>query len=228
MRRHPHHRTQGIGGFPLARFGWVCLVILIVALGTGTWKNPDFWQSPAQRGDRLMAKKEYAAAAKVFQDPRCIGAAQYRNGDFEAAARTFARVPGAEGAFNQGNAWLMHGNYDAAIASYNRALGFKPGWQDALDNQALAEARRKLIQDSGKNREQEATKAYKPDEIVFDSKGGDTKDPPKEINDEAMTDDALRSIWLRRVRTTPGDFLKARFAYQAAKQDQASVGTQKE
>ncbi len=199
--------------------------LVVVALAAGTWKNPEFWQSSDRRGDRLFARKQFAEAAKVYQDPRRTGAAQYRNGDFEAAARTFARVPGAGGAFNQGNAWLMHGNYDAAIASYNRALGFKSRWQDALDNKALAEARKKAIHDSGKDRDKEATEAYKPDEIVFDGKGGDKKGEPKEMNGGEMSDEDMRSMWLRRVQTTPGDFLKAKFAYQAAKRNQESPGT---
>ncbi|MCB1127689.1 MAG: hypothetical protein KDM81_14440 [Verrucomicrobiae bacterium] len=221
-------RTKQSGRLLLAVLGWVWATLFVVALGVGSWRNPEFWQSADRRGDRLFSRKEFSEAARVYQDPRRIGAAQYRNGDFEAAARTFARVPGAEGAFNQGNAWLMHGNYDAAIASYDRALGFKPEWREALDNKALAEARRQAIHDSGKDREQEATEAYTPDEIVFDQKGEDQKGEPKEMNGDAMTDETLRSVWLRRVQTTPGDFLKAKFAYQASKEDQGNTATRDE
>lgn len=228
MKETTRNRTGKSGRSPLVVFGWVGAALLLVALGVGTVRNPEFWQSADRRGDRLLSRKEFAEAAKVYQDPRRIGTSQYRNGDFDAAARTFARVPGAEGAFNQGNAWLMHGNYDAAIASYDRALGFKPDWQEAVDNKALAEARRKAIHDSGKDREQEATEAYTPDEIVFDQKGQDKKSEPKEMNGDAMTDETMRSVWLRRVQTTPGDFLKAKFAYQASKQHQENAGKQNE
>ena len=31
----------------------------------------------------------------------------------------------------------------------------------------------------------------------------------------------LQAIWMRQVKTTPGDFLRAKFAYQAATRDQA-------
>jgi Ca-activated chloride channel family protein len=34
----------------------------------------------------------------------------------------------------------------------------------------------------------------------------------------AMSDAELRSRWLRRVQTAPADFLRAKFAYQAAMQ----------
>lgn len=182
----------------------------------GTFRNPNFWRTPEQRGDSLFRAKKYAEAAKAYSDPLRIGDAQYRNGDFEAAAKTFARVPGADGAFNQGNAWLMHGKYEAAVASYDRALGFRPDWKLASDNKAVALARKAKIDASSKDREQEQTNAYKPDEIVFDQKGEDRKGEPKELAEQTMSDEELRATWLRQVQTTPGDFLRAKFAYEAA------------
>lgn len=197
------------------------LVLLLLAvaavLAWGTWRNPEFWRTADQRGDRLMAQKQYREAARAYSDPWRMGVAQYRNGDFEVAAHTFARVPGAVGAFDQGNAWLMHGKYDAAVASYDRALGFRPNWKVALDNKALAIARKKRIDDAGEGRDQESAEAYKPDDEVFDQKGEDRKGEPRQLNGQQLSDEALRATWLRRVQTTPGDFLRAKFAYQAAR-----------
>ena len=194
----------------------------------GTVRNPDFWKSRDRRGDALMRRGNFAEAAKTFSEPARIGVAQYRNGDFEAAAKTFARVPGAVGAFDQGNAWLMHGKYDAAIASYDRALGFQPGWRDAEENKSIAVARKAKLDASGKNREAEQAEAYKPDEIVFDQKGGDRKEKPLELADQTMSEEQLRATWLRQVRTTPGDFLRAKFAYQAAQTESAKAPVGKE
>jgi len=191
----------------------------VAVLIFGTWQNANFWSSPEQRGDALMHRKRYAEAAKVYAEPWHIATAQYRNGDFEAAAKTFARVPGAKGTFDQGNAWLMHGNYDAAIASYDRALGFQPGWREAEENKAIASARKAKIEGSGKDRAQESADAYKPDKIVFDQKGQDQPAQPKEMAEGGeVSDEELRATWLRRVQTTPADFLRAKFAYQAAKE----------
>jgi Ca-activated chloride channel homolog len=148
-----------------------------------------------------------------------IGVAEYRNGDFEAAAKTFARVPGATGAFDQGNAWLMHGQYDSAVASYDRALGFRPGWKEAEENKALALARKAKIEASGQERDQEQTTDEKADDIVFDQKGENQNGKPVELAGGEMSDEQLRATWLRRVQTTPGDFLRAKFAYQAAQAD---------
>ncbi len=189
--------------------------LFLSVLITGTVRNPHFWQTADQRGEHLFAQKRYADAAKAYADPWRIGVAQYRDGNFEAAAQTFARVPGSEGAFDQGNAWLMHGKYDEAIESYDRALGFRPGWKAAEENKALAVARKQLLEAAGKDAAQEQTGEDKPDRIVFDQKGDDQKGEPVEMNGEKMSDEELRATWLRRVQTTPGDFLRAKFAYQA-------------
>ena len=196
------------------------LVFPVLVLVLGTARNPNFWTTPDQRGDALMRERKFAAAAKAYNDPWRIGMAQYRNGDFEAAAKTFARVPGAAGAFNQGNAWLMHGQYDAAVASYDRALEFHPGWEDAEENKALALARKAKMQNSSKDADQEQTGQDKPDDIVFDQKVSVKQGQPIEIAGGEMSDEEMRATWLRRVQTTPGDFLRAKFAYQMAHAEQ--------
>lgn len=191
--------------------GLLFLLVLVI----GTVRNPRFWLTADERGDRLFGEKRFAEAAKVYADPWRIAVAQYRDGQFEAAAKTFKRVPGADGAFNQGNAWLMHGKYDEAIESYDRALSFHSGWKEAEDNKALALARKKKLEPDTKNRE-ENPDAYAPDKIVFDMKGDDNKGQPDVMNGQKMSDEELRTLWLRRLKTTPGDFLRAKFAYQAA------------
>ena len=110
----------------------------------------------------------------------------------------------------------MHGKYDAAIAAYDRALSLRPGWQEAGENKALAIARKKVLEASGENREEEAADAYEADEIVFDQKGENKSRTPDLASEGPASDADLQSTWLRRVHTTPGDFLKAKLAYQAA------------
>lgn len=196
----------------------IAVAVCAIDLAIGSWRNTAFWIKPERRGDALMREKKFAEAARIYTDPHHIATAQYRDGDFEAAAKTFARVPGAVGAFDQGNAWLMHGAYDRAIASYDRALGFRKGWQEAEENKALALARKAKMDASSKDRAIEQTDAYTPDKIVFDQKGDDKKGEPTEMAGGEVSDAELRASWLRRVQTTPGDFLRAKFAYQAAKE----------
>jgi Ca-activated chloride channel family protein len=224
-----HYSSPSTGnGMALVK-GFVILAMcaFLAVLVFGTLNDRYFWRTPDQQGDVLFRNKKFAAAAKVYTDPLRIGIAQYRNGDFETAAETFGRVPGAVGAFDQGNAWLMRGKYDAAIVSYQRALDFRPNWQEAQDNQALALARKKLLEDSGKDESKESAQAYDPDKIVFDQKGNDKKGEPTDLNEGKMSDEELRATWLRRVQTTPGDFLRAKFAYQAALKSTAGAGGSK-
>ncbi|HBZ54637.1 MAG TPA: hypothetical protein DEO88_04450 [Syntrophobacteraceae bacterium] len=192
------------------------LAAFALILSIGTAFCPHFWLTADQWGDVLLRRKAFAEAAKAYVDPWRIGVAQYRNGDFEAAAKTFARVPGAAGAFDEGNAWLMHGQYDRAIANYERALGFRPDWKEAEENRSLAVARKENLDSAGKDRDQEQTEAYTPDKMVFDQKGGENRERPMDLNGGRMSDEAMRAAWLRRVQTTPGDFLRAKFSYQAA------------
>jgi len=85
----------------LIRTAILLLAILFLSvLAYGSWNNPNFWRTANQRGDHLMNKKQFKQAANAYEDPWHIGMAQYRNGDFKEAGPTFARVPGADGAFN--------------------------------------------------------------------------------------------------------------------------------
>lgn len=190
-------------------------LLLASVLGIGTWRDPEFWRTADQRGDALMERKQFAAAAKAYQDPMRKGVAQYRNGDFKEAAATFARVPGADGLYNAANASLMHGAYDKAIGLYDKALKLHPGWKDAADNKALAIARRDSMTIPDEDRNAESADAYDPDNITFDNKGGDQDKEPKDLG-QPGNDQALQATWLRRVKTTPAQFLRAKFAWQAA------------
>src|SRR5262249_1267748 len=108
-------------------------------------------------------------------------------------------------------------------------LGFHPGWKEAEENKGLAIARKQLLEASGKDTAEEQTGQEKPDKIVFDQKGADKKGQPVEMNGGKMSDEELRATWLRRVQTTPGDFLRAKFAYQASEGEQkaANIGKEK-
>jgi Ca-activated chloride channel homolog len=196
--------------------GWITGAAFVVFLIVQSMVDLNFWFTPQQQGDALLHAGKFKEAAKVYTDPFRIGVAQYRDGSFEAAAKTFGRVPGAVGAFDSGDALLMHGKYDAAIAAYDRALSLRPGWQEAEQNKALAIARKKVLEASGENGEEEAADAYEADEIVFDQKGDNKRSTPDLASEGPTSDADLQSTWLRRVQTTPGDFLKAKFAYQAA------------
>ncbi len=174
-----------------------------------TWAG--LWFTPDQQGQRHFQNDEFLKAAQVFHDPMWQGTARYRAGEFEKAAQSFARRDTADAHFNQGNAWLMRGEYKTAIAWYDRALKQRPDWKEAADNRALAEARAKMVKRTGGDMGDQKIGA---DKIVFN------KTTPNEGQDTevegggALTDQEIQALWLRRVQTRPADFLKAKFFYQ--------------
>ncbi len=195
---------------------------LILCLLVGAWLDREFWWTPDQRGDLLSQKGRLEEAAKTYSDPLRVGIAQYRSGEFKEAAQTFARVPGAVGAFNRGNALLMHGAYDQAIEAYDLALSFRPDWKEAEENRELAAVRRDKIQNASEGAA--VAPEDKPSAVTFEKMGENKPSETVELAQGDEDSDAVfRALWLRRVQTTPADFLRTKFAYQAQAQKSSAA-----
>lgn len=186
--------------------------LFVVALAGAAWSVGwnRLWLTQDQRGRHLMAQQRYAEAAAAFADPMWAGIAQFRAGNFKEAAQTFGGIDTAEAAYDQGNALVMLGKYDEAIARYDRALALRPGWADAEANRTLAMLRAEAIKKTGGD----SGVSEKPDEIVYDKDKKRTGGQETQIAGAPMSDEAVRALWLKRVQTRPADFLKSRFAYQ--------------
>jgi Ca-activated chloride channel family protein len=182
-----------------------------------TWSG--LWFTPDQQGQRQFQRGEFAGAAKAFRDPLWQGTAWYRAGEFDKAAQAFARRSSAEAHYNQGNAWLMRGKYDVAITCYDRALEKRSGWKEAIENRALAAARLKMIEAPGGDMGDQKLGA---DGIVFDKKAKNEGQDTEVAGGKALSDQEMQALWLRRVQTRPADFLKAKFAYQQAMEQEGA------
>lgn len=196
----------------IIRISWsVTVLALGIALATGK----AHLRRPDQRAHALYSKKEYEAAADVFQDPFWRAIALYRNGSFKEAAGIFAGFDSAEGLYNQGNALLFLGKYEEAVKAYNRALDQKPGWKEPKINQEIALARAKLLEFGGGN--MSGGKIGADDYVINNNPDNSSPSPDEEEVIEGttpMSDAELRAVWLRRVQTNPADFLRSKFAYQ--------------
>lgn len=182
------------------------LVICAAAIAsTGLWLTPN------QQGFRQYQQGEFGLAAASFEDLMWRGVAYYRAGEFAQAAEMFAWVPTAEGRFNEGNAWLLQGRYDRAIAAYDQALLLRPDWPDPFVNRQIAQARARALETAGGEMGNQKIGA---DDIVFNKKKSTEGEETQVAGGEAMSDAAIQSMWLRRVNTQPGDFLRNKFAYQ--------------
>lgn len=169
-----------------------------------------FWFTADQQGQRAFQQEEYGDAADRFENPMWKGVALFRAGEFKEAQMMFARLDTAEAHYNRGNCLVFLGKYDEAVASYERALDRRPDWQQAEDNRVIAAARAERVKQEGGDMGDQMLGA---DEIVFDK----TKPGGQETKlDEGgpIDDSSMQALWLRRVQTSPADFLKSKFAYQ--------------
>lgn len=197
----------------------LCIVLAWPGMAAAGWA--EWWLTPDQQGSRLMQEERFLDAAEVFEDPMRKGVAYFRAGDFESAAAVFGRIASPAAAFNRGNSLVMLGNYDEAISSYRVALQARPDWQEAQQNLAIAQARKDRLtppaDDAGGTGGQLGA-----DEIVFDESGRVDKAGSEATTEggEALSEDAMRAVWLRRMQNDPAEFLRARFAYQLYRDEQ--------
>ena len=125
----------------------ILLLLIVVPLAmpsqahASTWR--DLWQTQDQQGQALMQQGSVKAAAGRFADPAWRGAALYKSGQFDKAAKALADVHTADGWYNRGNALARAGQLQEAIAAYDQTLRLKPSDADATFNRKLVE---KLLQ----------------------------------------------------------------------------------
>jgi Ca-activated chloride channel family protein len=199
---------------------WViAAAMLIVALITGSVSRPNFWFSADQRAQRSFDRGDFEAAAETAEDPLLAGMSWFEAKDFERAAAAFSRSGSPEAWYNLGNCRVMLGKYEAAVEAYDAALEQHPGWVEARDNRELARIRAERMNFEGGDMGDQTIGA---DEIRFD-KGRSNPDEGQEteVRGDRPTDDKqLQALWLRRLDTRPADFLKSKFAWQAAQQEE--------
>ncbi len=104
------------------------------------------WQRRDQRARAALASGDLAQARALAPDPSLRGAAAYRGKDYAAAAQDFATGDNADAQYNRGNALAMAGDYERALAAYDKALAQEPDMADALAN-------RKTVEDALKQRQ---------------------------------------------------------------------------
>jgi Ca-activated chloride channel family protein len=177
-----------------------------------------------QQAQRQFDRGEYIKAAELFTDPVRQGVAWYRAGQFDKAAGAFGRSGTVEGLFNRGNALVLMGNYEGAIAGYLGVLKERPGWEPAERNIEIAGARLEKLKPPDDQPSQKGVgEDDEPDDIVFDDRAKNQESANEETVQgagEELTDEALRALWLRRVENSPAEFLKRKFAYQHARREE--------
>ena len=144
----------------------------------------------------------------------------YRAGALEQASSELARVESPEARFNTANAFARLGFYTDAVASYDAALDARPGWTEAIENRDLVAALIEADAESDEPPPPGGPPTFDADQLEFDEQG--EQGEPGEVDESTMTDEQLQEMWMRRLQTTPADFLRTRFAAEMAKTPPAS------
>lgn len=202
-----------------------CLVVMTLAIaGSGNAHAAfvDWWLTPDQQGRALFERGEYAQAAQRFSDPLWKGLAYYASEDFVSAATWFAQVETAYGYFYLGNAMAHQDRLEEALAAYNAALALEPEFDGAVFNrewvQGLYDLSQREYDDHGGTGGQLGA-----DDFVFDDRAANAQETMSEAEarTQGLTDDQIESMWMRRVQTTPAQFLEIKFSYQLNAGDEA-------
>lgn len=98
------------------------------------------WLTPDQRAAHALTAGDAKRAQELARDPAWRGAADYRAGDYAAAAKAFARAHDNNAQYNLGNALVKQGQYQQALTAYSRALKADPGNADAAANRKAVRA----------------------------------------------------------------------------------------
>jgi Ca-activated chloride channel family protein len=181
----------------------------------------NLWLTADQQGRHLFEKPDYAEAALRFEDPLWKGIAYYYNQDYESAIQQFSRLETAESYFNLGNAYVHIQDYTQAVESYEHALKQKPDYAEAEHNRKLVQEILDRIAQEEKDKDQSSQPGslLGADEIKMadpedQKKREETEGEPIELQQEMFSDEQLNEMWMRRVQTSPADFLRNKFAYQ--------------
>lgn len=120
------------------------------------WRS--WFMNKEQQGQKAVEEGAYEAATEKFDDPYRKGVAQYKAGQYEQAARSFASSTradvGDDARYNLGNAQLLAGEVEAAIKTYEDLLEQNPNHADAQHNLEIAKKMRERQNPPPQNQDQ--------------------------------------------------------------------------
>lgn len=164
-----------LGAFSFRR-GYV-LVLLLLALPLPRpayaldWNS--LWQRDDQRAQQALQAQQPQQAAQLFKNSEWRAAANYRAGNYQAAAQDLQSVDSAEADYNRGNALAQQGHLQEAISAYDAALKRDAQHEDAKFNRDLVEQMLKNQPQSEQQKNQQQQ-----------DKNGDGNDQQKKSDDK--------------------------------------------
>lgn len=215
----PQRLVPQVGGVKVKKHLIITLLCCIAVIGAAAsyWMAGSFagmWVTPEQQWQRHVAAERFTEAAKSVSDPLRKGAALYLGGYFREAAAVFVTIPTEQGGFNAGNSYMLLGNYDQAIASYEQALELRPDWNEARENLELARLRKERMAPPEDDYGGTGGKLGADEIVLGDRKPGPSSQTVDEDLAAPLSAMEQQALWLRKVQTKPADFLRLKFSYQ--------------
>ncbi|MDS9469343.1 VWA domain-containing protein [Paracoccus sp. MBLB3053] len=173
-----------------------------------------FWTKD-QQGARAYAARDFPQAAEDFVDPPWKAVSLMRSGQYGEAAAVLEPIQTSDAQFNRGIALIRGRDYPGAIAAFEAAVKLDPSDQAAQENLALA---RRILDYLNETREAEDTEVDSEDNAAdgtVEDLQSDQGQMRRITGDSDLSEDAAEQ-WMKQVQTKPADFLKSRFAIEAA------------
>jgi len=188
--------------------GFTSILTLLLCGSALTLSPASLWLTTSQQAQRYFDHGDYEQAAALFSDPLQRGIAFYAAENFDAAADLFSQVDTAAGAFDLGNTYCHLEKIPEAIKAYEQALTLDPNYPDAQFNLEFAQL---LLPPKRPDDAPDDHASFDADEIRFDNT--ENKGVSDETEMTQLSDEQINELWMRRVQTTPADFLRVRFQY---------------
>ena len=178
----------------------------------------DLWLTADQQGRYWYEQGDFEQATENFANPYWKGVAYYQAGNFDEAINWFARSDSALSYYNIGNCFAKLGKYEQALEYYKQALKMNSEWQEAQENSELVSSLIKKKKDEDPVDGPPQQPHFSADQIEFDNKAD--KGTEGEVELYMMSEEQIAEMWLRRLQTSPADFLRQKFIIQTIMQDE--------
>lgn len=163
--------------------------ILVIALVL-IWHPAEagFFLNANQEGLKAFQAGDFAAAGANFETPEWKGASYYRQGNFEAAYKEFAKGQDVTALYNQGNALAKAGKIDEAIAKYEQVLEQEPEHEDAKFNLEYLKQQKEQQQQNQQNQQQNSDNQNNEQQQDNQSGGSGSDEQEQEQNQQPEQD----------------------------------------
>lgn len=197
---------------------WAALATLALLMPQGARADgiADWFLTPDQQGRIAFDRKDYERAADLFVDPLWRGYALYRDGQYDDAVLVLDRVETAQAASIQGMAQIKGRHYRDGVRAFETALARDPDYPGAAENLETAKRIVAYVEAEQAGSDTGEDRGIGADEEVYDNESGQGEETLRPQGDAGGEGLLTADQWMTTVDTSTGDFLRMRFALEAA------------